>query len=151
MLFPAVSPGSLDLGLLVLRVSGVFLALTFGWQKVSAYVLAIHAGNSLTSAGLTPLIKMMGFPAPAVLSVLVMLLESLGALLIATGLFTRTVAACSMVSMAGAFYVSLQLHEESLRALLYLVIFAGLVLTGPGKYSLDFVLRRMRANRPARP
>jgi uncharacterized membrane protein YphA (DoxX/SURF4 family) len=42
--------------------------------------------------------------------------------------------------MIGALYSSVQLHEDWLRAALYLVIFLGLTFTGAGKFSIDHLL-----------
>jgi hypothetical protein len=50
--------------------------------------------------------------------------------------------------MAGAFYSSLRLREDPIRALLYLAIFAALAVGGPGRYSAGRLWRRGRT-RPA--
>jgi putative oxidoreductase len=137
----------LDIGLLVLRGSGLFLALTFGRQKFSAYVALIHAGQSLSGTGLAALIRMMGLPAPALLAVCAVVNESVGALFIACGFLTRPAAAIGALGMAVAFYVSMRLGEEPVRAVLYFVIFLGLAITGPGRFSMDYVLQsRRKAN-----
>lgn len=129
-----------DLGLLVLRGTGLLLALTFGRQKGVAYLQLIHAGQSLSSSGLAPLIRAMGLPAAGFLGVCAVLNESLGALLIACGFLTRLAAAVGMVGMGVAFYVSVRLGEEPVRAWLYLIVFAGLTVAGPGRFSIDRVL-----------
>jgi putative oxidoreductase len=135
-----VSDRRTDIGLLVLRSAGLFLALTFGWQKFCGYVALIGAGQSLSTSGLAPLIHKMGLPAPAFLAICAVLNESVGALLVACGFLTRIAAAVGAVGMAVALYVSLRLGEEPLRAALYLVIFLGLAITGPGKFSIDQIL-----------
>jgi len=135
-----------NLGLLVLRGAGLFLLLTFGWQKFWGYILLVHAGVPLASAGLAPLIRSMGFPAPVFLGFYATFCESLGALLIACGLFTRPAAVLLSLSMAGAFYTSLRLHEEPLRASAYLCIFTALALTGAGRFSVDYWLHKRREN-----
>ena len=132
---------SVDTGLLILRSSGLFLLLTFGWQKLFRLVQLIYAGESLSSAGLALLIRDAGIPAPALGYVYVTLSESILALLIALGLFTRLSAACAALRMAGAFYFSLRVGEEPLRAALYLLVFGALALTGPGRFSLDHLRR----------
>lgn len=129
-------------GLLVLRTAGLFLLLTFGWGKFTGYLQIVRAGRPLASSGLAPLIRQMGFPAPGWLGLYAALCESVASLLVAVGLLTRLAALFAALSMAGAFYVSLRLGEEPLRALLYFTIFAALALTGPGRFSLDHVLRR---------
>jgi uncharacterized membrane protein YphA (DoxX/SURF4 family) len=47
--------------------------------------------------------------------------------------------------MAGALYTSVGLGEDWLRAALYLIIFAVLSLTGPGRFSLDYLLKRKKS------
>jgi uncharacterized membrane protein YphA (DoxX/SURF4 family) len=128
---------SLDVGLLILRGAGLFLLLTYGWEKFWDYVQLARAGGPWDSSGLAPLIRALGFPVPVLLGIYAMLCESAGALLIACGILTRLVATLGAFSMAGAFYTSLRLQEDPLRALLYLSIFAGLALAGPGKFSVD--------------
>jgi putative oxidoreductase len=141
MVLEGPSRNSVDIGLLILRSSGLFLLVTCGWQKLFGLAQIIHAGASLSSAGLGPLIREAGFPAPALAAVYVTLSESILALLIALGLFTRLSAACAALSMAGAFYFSLRIGEEPLRAALYLLIFGALVLTGPGRFSIEYLRR----------
>jgi putative oxidoreductase len=126
-----------DIGLLILRGAAFFLAATFGLQKLAGYVTLIHSGEPAATHFLVPLIGSMGFPVPTLLAIYVTLIESVGALLIACGLLTRVAAALAALSMAGAFYTSLRLGEEPLRAALYLIIFAALAVTGPGKFSVD--------------
>jgi uncharacterized membrane protein YphA (DoxX/SURF4 family) len=130
-----------DLGLLILRGAGLFLAVTFGRQKVLLYLDVLRSGAPLASSGLAPLIHAMGFPAPGVLGLCATLSESVGALLVACGLFTRLAAGVGTIAMAVALDVSLRLGEEPLRALLYLVIFGSLAVAGPGQFSLDRLLR----------
>jgi uncharacterized membrane protein YphA (DoxX/SURF4 family) len=130
-----------DLGLLILRGAGFILVFTFGIQKIGWYVIAFNAGQSLPSIGLAPLIAKMGFPIPFVLAVWITFNESIGAFLIGCGFLTRLMAASSALGMAGALYTSVRLSEDWLRAALYLVIFIALVLTGPGKFSVDYLLK----------
>jgi len=131
----------IDIGLLILRGAGLFLLLTFGWEKFWLYARLIGTRTPLASAGLTPLIRAMGFPAPALLGIYAALNESVGSLLIACGLWTRLACIFAAMNMAGAFYVSIRLEEEPLRAAVYLVIFATLAITGPGRFSVDHVRR----------
>lgn len=140
----APSTHRMDAGLLILRAAGLFLALTFGAQKVLGYIALLRAGRSLASSGLAPLIHAMGLPAAGFLSVCAVLNESLGAILIAVGFLTRASAVIGALGMAVAFYVSLRLDEEPLRAALYLVIFATIGVAGPGRFSLDHLLSRQK-------
>ena len=134
-----------DLGLLLLRGSGLLLALTFGLQKIGWYWSALHAGKSFSSIGLTPLIAKIGFPIPVLLAIWITFNESIGAFLIGCGFLTRILAASLALGMAGALYTSVRLEEDWLRAALYLIIFSALILTGPGKFSLDHLLKRKKS------
>jgi hypothetical protein len=67
------------------------------------------------------------------------------AFLVACGLLTRLAAASLALGMAGALYTSVRLGEDWLRAALYLIIFVALTLTGPGKFSLDHLLKRKKS------
>ena len=134
-----------DFGLLVLRGAGLLLAGTFGVQKIGWYWSAIHAGKSLSSAGLAPLIARMGFPIPFALALWITFNESIGAFLIGSGFLTRLLAASAALGMADVLYTSVRLGEDWLRAALYLIIFVALILTGPGKFSLDHLLKRKKS------
>ena len=133
-----------DSGLLILRGAGLLLALTFGVQKIGWYWSALHAGKPFSSIGLAPLIAKMGFPIPVALALWITFNESIGAFLIGCGLLTRLLAASAALGMAGSLYTSIRLGEDWLRAALYLIVFTVLVLTGPGKFSVDHLLKRMR-------
>ncbi|HEY2361431.1 MAG TPA: DoxX family protein [Candidatus Angelobacter sp.] len=132
----------IDAGLLVLRFgAGLFLVATFGWRKFLGYAVLVHSGQPMANVGLAPLIKTMGFPFPVFLGFYATFCESIGALLVACGFLTRLASFMAALSMTGAFYVSMRLHEEPLRAVLYLVMFTALVWTGPGKFSIDYLLQ----------
>ena len=134
----------LDVGLLVLRGAGLLLALTFGRQKIGWYRAWLHSTTPLSDVGLAPLIRSMGFPVAVILAVWVTLNESIGCLLMASGLVTRIAATSTALGMAGALYVSLRLGEDWLRAALYLIIFSALALTGAGDLSLDQLIKASR-------
>ena len=133
-----------DSGLLILRGAGFLLALTFGVQKIGWYWSALHAGKPFSSIGLAPLIAKMGLPIPVALALWITFNESIGAFLIGCGLLTRLLAASAALGMAGSLYTSIRLGEDWLRAALYLIVFTVLVLTGPGKFSVDHLLKRKR-------
>jgi uncharacterized membrane protein YphA (DoxX/SURF4 family) len=134
-----------DLGLLILRGAGFLLVATFGVQKIGWYWSAFHAGKSLSTVGLAPLIARMGFPIPVALALWVTFNESIGAFLIGCGFLTRLLAASAALGMAGALYTSVRLGEDWLRAALYLIIFFALILTGPGKFSVDHLLKARKS------
>jgi uncharacterized membrane protein YphA (DoxX/SURF4 family) len=93
------------------------------------------------------LIAQVGFPAPVILALWITFNESIGALFLGCGLFTRVLAASAALGMAGALYTSVRLGEDWLRAALYLIVFIGLSLTGPGKLSVDRLLQIRKTNR----
>ena len=130
-----------NIGLLLLRASGFLLAFTFGIQKIGWYLTAFHTGKPLSSTGLAPPIAHMGFPLPMILAVWITLNESAGAFFIGIGFLTRLAAASLALGMIGALYTSVQLREDWLRAALYLITFAALIFTGPGKFSVDRLLQ----------
>jgi len=141
-----------DWGLLALRSAGFLLAFTFGLQKIGWYISAFHSDKSFSSIGLAPLIAHVGFPAPVILALWITFNESIGALFLGCGLFTRVLAASAALGMAGALYTSVRLGEDWLRAALYLIVFIGLSLTGPGKFSVDRLLQiRKKSVRAAPP
>jgi uncharacterized membrane protein YphA (DoxX/SURF4 family) len=90
------------------------------------------------------LIAQVGFPAPVILALWITFNESIGALFLGCGLFTRVLAASAALGMAGALYTSVRLGEDWLRAALYLIVFTGLSLTGPGKLSVDRLLQNQK-------
>lgn len=137
-------------GLLVLRTTGFLLASTFGIQKIGWYLTAIHAGKPFSSIGLAPLIARVGFPLPVILALWITLNESIGALFVGIGFLSRFAAASIALGMIGALYTSVRLGEDWLRAALYLIIFTGLTFTGPGRFSVDQLLKKRKTNRTAR-
>ena len=127
----------LDLGLLFLRLIALFLLATVGWEKVHDLAVAVRSGKPLASTGLAPLINKLGFPLPVFCYLYVVFNESLSALLITLGLFTRAAAFCAALSMTGAFYTALHFGWEPLRAFIYLFVFVAIAFTGAGRFSLD--------------
>ena len=87
----------------------------------------------------------MGFPIPVVLALWITFNESIGALLIGCGFLTRILAASAALGMAGALYTSVRLNEDWLRAALYLIVFVALALIGPGKFSVDYLIKSKTA------
>jgi uncharacterized membrane protein YphA (DoxX/SURF4 family) len=126
--------------------AGVYVRYT----KIGWYVTAIHAGKPFSSIGLAPLIAHVGFPIPVILALWIMLNESIGALFVGIGFLTRFAAASIALGMVGALYTSVRLGEDWLRATLYLIIFIGLIFTGPGRFSVDHLLQKKKTNRTAR-
>jgi len=142
-----------DVALLVLRLAGLFLCFNHGWSKV----VGLAGGDHGFADGVAHL----GFPAPLVFAWAAALSESLGGLLVGLGLLARWAAAFCAFTMAVAAFVQhhalqhllVALHlrsasEETVKgwgnpemALLYLAAFLGVALMGPGRASLDYLLR----------
>lgn len=87
----------------------------------------------------------MGFPIPAALALWITFNESVGAFLIGCGFLTRILAASAALGMAGALYTSVRLDEDWLRAAFYLIVFVALALMGPGKFSVDHLIKSKTA------
>ena len=60
--------------------------------------------------------------------------------------FDKITCASLALGMAGALYTSVRLGEDWLRAALYLIIFITLILTGPGEFSLDHLLKHKESS-----
>ncbi len=120
----------MDIGLLCFRVlMGLGLA-RHGYQKVFGDMDKFYqaVGN-------------MGFPAPVLFAWMSALTEFLGGLLLAIGLGTRISGIFVLFNMSVAAFIalgnaSINMPNKEL-ALVYWVMAITLILTGPGKYSLD--------------
>jgi uncharacterized membrane protein YphA (DoxX/SURF4 family) len=135
------SDSRLNAALLLLRCAGLFLALTFGRQKVVGLWDHAHSGLPLDAWGMTQFLRQFGFPAPSFFAVVATLNESLVALLLTVGFFTRFASLMLASGMAVAFWISMKLGEEPVRAWLYLFMFSAIAITGPGRLSVDHLLR----------
>lgn len=141
-----------DLALVILRLSGLGLALAHGYGKVVA--LSTGRGDRFIAG-----VESLGFPVPGLFAWAAALAEFLGGLCVALGLGTRVAAAFAGIVMFVAAFVrhhalqkflvtvgAMRVSEETVRswgnpemALVYLAVFATLVLTGGGRFSLDRV------------
>jgi len=143
-----------DLGLLLLRLTGFYLAVGHGWGKVSA----LGAGETRFVEAVAHL----GFPLPVVFAWAAALAEFLGGLALGIGLFTRWAGAFVAVNMLVAAFLRhhalshflawlrvAPASEDTIRswgnpelAMLYLVLGLALALLGAGRFSLDSRLGR---------
>ena len=146
LLFPALGPlyeaGEPWLYALLRGGFGAIL-LTHGWPKVLG---TGHGSMADPMAGSINLIgNVMGLPFAPQLAVLVMLLESAGAVLLALGLFTRPVALLLVVEMAGICYALGPAWPWIDRGIEYPVLMGLLALymavRGAGAWSLDRKLK----------
>lgn len=129
-----------DWGLLLVRVAagGMLLAL-HGWGKLKE-MFGMFGGEEW---GFVGLVASLGFPLPKVFAVLAGLAESLGALLLVVGLFTRWAALVVGLNMAVAAYYHLTQDPQQRfeLAAMYLAVALLLALAGPGAASVDAQLR----------
>ena len=133
-------PRTVDLGLLLLRLgTGLSLFLLFGLTKAGWVIARLQSAEPWNQWGFAKLIADMGFPAPLLFAIGAVLNETVTPSLVAAGLATRVAAGIGAIGFGGAFYTSLRLGEEPLRAATYLVAFATIALTGAGRYSIDHV------------
>jgi putative oxidoreductase len=139
-----------DIGLLILRLAGLYLALSHGWSKVAS--MASGQGGGFIKG-----VAEMGFPAPTVFAWAAALSEFAGGLLVTIGLGTRVAAAFAASTMAVAAFGTQHAHGRLLNALgvapvsedvlkgwgnpelalLYLLIFVSLAFLGPGRFAVD--------------
>jgi putative oxidoreductase len=145
-----------DLALLVLRLTGLYFAFGHGLGKV----MALSGGDRR----FVDRVAELGFPVPELFAWAAALVELAGGLLITFGLATRVAAGLGVVVMAVAAFlrhralqqlaITLGLSHELPEvvaswgspemALLFLATFLALVLLGPGRWSLDHLVRRRR-------
>jgi putative oxidoreductase len=143
-----------DIGLLILRLAGLYLALGHGWGNV----VGLASGQSRFVEGVANL----GFPLPVLFAWAAGLSELVGGFAVALGLFTRWGAGFAAVTMFVAAFMrhraASQLlswlgvapaGEESLKAwgnpelaTLFLLVCLAVVLLGPGRFSIDAKLGR---------
>lgn len=126
------NPYSPDVALFVLRVATGCLMIAHGWPKLSRFSKGsfefadpIGLGNELSL-------------------VLVIVAEVFCAFLLSLGLFTRLALIpliCEMFVVAFIVHANDPFNQQEL-ALLYLVPFVTIFLTGPGRYSLDVAIRK---------
>lgn len=128
---PDELPLSTNVGLLVLRLwVGLSMLILHGWDKVFSFNTVV-----------TRFPDALGVGSPAANLALSAFAEFVAALLIALGFGTRAAALVLVVNMAVAFFVA---HGARLSgpgsgetAFLYLAAFVVLVLSGPGRFSVD--------------
>lgn len=122
---------NIDLALLILRVGTAFLMLTHGIPKLAM----------LFGSGEIAFADPIGLGMEISLT-LVVFAEVICSILILLGLGTRVAAIPLIINMFVAFFIvhaqdPFQIKEL---ALIYLLIFSVLLITGGGKYALDYYL-----------
>lgn len=126
-----------DFGLLLLRAAaGLYLALGHGWGKI--------IGGPERWAGLGGSMEVFGIGfLPTFWGFMSGFAEFICAMLVVLGLFTRPAAAFVIinVTVAATNHLTGNIPGSPERALLYAIVFVSLLFMGPGKYSLDEVLK----------
>ena len=135
---------AVDLGLLILRAgTGLLMAIGHGKSKL------FHDGGFGPSEGFIKGVSSLNMPAPTFFAWCAALAEFFGGLLLAVGLLTRPMALVLTINMlVAAFGVHLKDpifkpdapggYKEP--ALMFLLPFVALLLTGPGRFSLDWLI-----------
>ncbi|HEU4717595.1 MAG TPA: DoxX family protein [Bacteroidia bacterium] len=121
----------LHLASLILRVTSA-LMLTHGWKKLSTFGDKMHTFADPLHIGSTASLALTVFA------------EFFCTLFIVTGLFTRIAVIPLIITF---LVIVLIVHApdpfgEKEPALLYLLIYTCILITGSGKYSLDHLLRK---------
>ncbi|MBX3183845.1 MAG: DoxX family protein [Polyangiaceae bacterium] len=122
------SPLGTDFALLSLRLwFGLAMAWAHGYGKIT------------NLEGFTANVAKMGLPLSSVLGPAAALSEFVGALLIALGLMTRLSAAFLLITMVVAAFVvhAADPFQKKELALSYAVVMGALLVTGPGRFSVD--------------
>jgi putative oxidoreductase len=123
--------GSSDLGLLILRLAAAGLMIHHGFEKLTHF------------SDVKDMNQLLGAPIDGILLVFA---EFFCSAFLILGLFTRFACIPLIIAMAVAFFkahggaLSGQNSGES--AFLYLCCFVALLLTGPGKYSIDKMIAK---------
>ena len=137
--------GKHDVGLLFLRVSYAGMLIGFhGWARFfRAFNYAVHHQPWTFVA----LVQRLGFPIPGVFAVLSALAESIGALCIGLGFFTRWAALIVAINMSVAFYnEAAKWSNGGTPELpgLYLIGALVIIILGGGRYGIDGAVSRRR-------
>lgn len=135
----ARAPTSISVALAVLRLVVGGIVLAHGAQKLFVFGLR----------GVSEAFGQMGAPMPGILGPVVTMVELLGGLALIVGLRTRLAAAGIALDMLGAIVIvhlpaSFFLPDGIEFVLSLLGASLALAIAGPGAWSLDAVLRRLR-------
>jgi putative oxidoreductase len=130
----SAKPWASNFAIALLRISAALMMFTHGWSKL------VNFSNNLTTfrdpVGLGPAVSLQ----------LAIFAEFFCALLLAFGLFTRLSLIPLIITMLVAAFFA---HADDPfgvkeKSLLYLFAFLTLLLTGPGKFSIDYKLSKRK-------
>ncbi|MEO8070919.1 MAG: DoxX family protein [Acidobacteriota bacterium] len=131
-----------DWGLLLMRLGFASLLIGFhGWIRLGRAFRFVVYGEPWTFVGL---VQNIGFPVPAVFAVLSALSESVAALLVGIGFFSRWAAAILTFNFAVAFYNEAAKGDPFELPALYLLGAAALMILGPGRLSVDGIRGKVK-------
>ena len=129
-----------EMALFLLRVgSGVMMVALHGWGKLNAVFRHFTTGEEW---GFVGYVGSLGFPVPVVFATMAALGESVAAVLVAVGLYTRYAAAAMAGTMAVATYSHIIKGEMAELALMYLLVGLLFTVRGAGPLSLDHIIRK---------
>lgn len=123
-----------DTGLLIFRIGVSYLMITYhGWGKFQQLI----SGDEIQFADPVGLGVILSF-------ILAFFAEFICSLFVAAGLWTRWAAIPLLITMAVAFFIYHAPDPFANRQLpaLFLLSYILILFLGPGKYSLDYRLRR---------
>jgi putative oxidoreductase len=123
-------PRSVDFGLLILRIwVSVTMLLNHGYGKVMNFSSMMEKFPDVLGIGRTPAL------------ILIIFAEVICAAMIAVGWYARFAALSLSIAMGVAFFMA---HGAKLTnpgsgelAFIYMAVFVGILLAGPGRFSLD--------------
>ncbi|PZR41405.1 MAG: DoxX family protein [Azospira oryzae] len=125
-------PIATDIGLLLLRVGFALLLLPYGWEKFANYAAWSNDFPDPLHVG------------PAFSLALCIFAELICAALVGIGLFTRLALIPLLINMSVIFFVVHQQDpfKDKEHGLFFLIAYVVLMLTGPGRYSADAVIKK---------
>ena len=125
---------SVDLALLVLRIGiGISFVFVYGWDKISGGPGTWgNLGQNMALFGITFWPTFWGFMAAAT--------EFIGGMCLMLGLLFRPILGLLLVVMVVAFSSHIATGEGPWHATEMATVFVALLLTGPGRYSVDALL-----------
>ena len=130
----------LDAGLLVLRLGLATLMFALhGWARLGR---AFNYSFFGAEWPFVSLVAGLGFPMAGAFAVASALSESIGALLLGVGFFTRPAAAVLVIDMGVALYNEISGGDPIELPMLYLIGSVALMIAGGGRYSLDALWKR---------
>jgi putative oxidoreductase len=124
------SDTSFNIAILLLRLGCGGLMIHHGYDKLTGFAAKSHTFSDPLLIGSMPSL------------VLVIFAEFFCAIFIVCGLFTRLASIPLIIAMAVAVFISNkgQITGDGEHAMLFLICYLVILLTGPGKVSLDKVL-----------